>query len=62
MTSGRQVLLLGKRMVINLNNKGGVRKSPGTNARARCMRKELLGGKGREDFFAASDKCKIKGK
>lgn len=52
-------MILGKKMVINLNNRGGVRKSPGTNARARCMRKEIKGGK---DFFAASDACKVKGK
>lgn len=58
MPSGRSAMILGRRMVINLNNKGGVRKSPGTNARARCMRKELKGGK---DFFAASDACKVKG-
>lgn len=56
---GRQAMILGKKMVINLNNRGGVRKSPGTNARARCMRKEIKGGK---DFFAASDACKVKGK
>ncbi|HEC37843.1 hypothetical protein LCGC14_0223200 [marine sediment metagenome] len=57
MGKGRQVLLLGKKMVINLNNKGGVRRSPGTNNRSRCMRKELLAGK---DFYAASDDCKGK--
>ena len=58
MASGRQAMILGKRMVINLNNKGGVRRSPGTNNRSRCMRKEMLGGK---DFYEASDACKVKG-
>lgn len=58
MASGRQAMILGKKMVINLNNKGGVRRSPGTNNRSRCMRKELKGGK---DFFDASDACKKTG-
>lgn len=54
MSKGRQVRILGRRMVINLNTKGGVRASPGTNARAKCIAKEKV------SFFDA--KCKIKGK
>lgn len=59
MGKGRQARILGKKMVINLNTKGGVRKSPGTNKRARCMGREMKGGK---NFYAASDACKITGK
>lgn len=45
-------------MVINLNNKGGVRKSPGSNARAKCMRYHIKG----KGFLGASSECKgVKG-
>lgn len=57
MGSGRQVLLLGKRMVINLNNKGGVRKSPGTNKYASCVGRTIRGGK---KFYEATQACKGK--
>ena len=50
MSKGRQVRILGKRMVINLNTKGGVRKSPGANARAKCIAIEKV------DFH--NSKCK----
>jgi len=55
MASGRQVLLLGRRMVINLNNKGGVRKSPGANKYAKCVGRERKGGK---SFYDAAKACK----
>ncbi|KKN34024.1 hypothetical protein LCGC14_0797850 [marine sediment metagenome] len=58
MASGRQAMILGKKMVINLNNKGGVRRSPGTNNRSRCMRKEMKVNK--KDFYEASTACKGK--
>ena len=57
MASGRQVLLLGKRMVINLNNKGGVRRSPGTNKYARCVGRTVKAG---SKFYEATQKCKGK--
>lgn len=57
MGSGRQVLLLGRRMVINLNNKGGVRKSPGANKYAKCVGRERSNGK---SFWDASQACKGK--
>lgn len=66
MTSGRQVRLVGKRMVINLNNKGGVRKSPRTNAYASCVATELSGktyasrAAQRSGFRSAASKCKGK--
>lgn len=59
MASGRQAMILGKRMVINLNTRGGVRKSPGTNARAKCMRHHI---KSEGSFAKASGKCMVKGK
>lgn len=65
---GRQVRLVGKKMVINLNNKGGVRKSPSQTsamvAYKSCVAGELEGktpgtrAKQRELWRAATKKCK----
>ena len=63
MVSGRSGIILGRRMVINLNTKGGVRKSPGTNALASCVGAELVGKKPgsraavRKAFSSAAKKC-----
>lgn len=54
MGKGRQVTILGKRMVINLNTRGGVRKSPGTNARSKCIAHHAKGS----NFMQAAAKCK----
>lgn len=59
MPSGRSVIVLGRRMVINLNTRGGVRKSPGSNARAKCMRHHIKS----KGFMGASSECAgVKGK
>lgn len=66
MTSGRKVRLVGKAMVINLNNKGGVRKSPGSSKYNSCVAGELRVGKGgfgsrkaqRDAWNKATTKCK----
>lgn len=43
MTS-RRVMLAGKPFVINLNNRGGVRKAPSRSPRGACLR-QLVGNK-----------------
>ena len=70
MTSGRQVRLAGRKMVINLSNKGGVRKSPKQSEQMRkykaCMIGKLAGkgkgsGKGAEQkayFIKSAGECK----
>ena len=63
MPSGRSGIILGRRMVINLNTKGGVRKSPGTNPHATCVGVKLAGKKFgnraevRAAFTKASKEC-----
>ena len=66
MTSGRRVRLVGKAMVINLNNKGGVRKAGKVSAFNSCVGGELAGKKfpnraaQRMGFRTAASKCKGK--
>ena len=61
--TGRSRMLLGARYVINLNSKGGVRKSPGTNSHAVCVGAALAGKKHdsraavKKAFTAASKAC-----
>lgn len=67
MSKGRQARILGKSMVINLNTKGGVRKSPGRNGIAKCVAPQLAGKKSgtraaqRASFASAASSCKGKG-
>lgn len=66
MASGRRVNILGKPMVINLNNKGGVRRAHGSTAYNGCVASKLAGQsyKGRAEqraaFRAAASSCKGK--
>jgi len=66
MASGRRVRLVGKAMVINLNNKGGVRKAGKVSSFNSCVGGELTGKKftnraaQRAAFRAAAGKCKGK--
>lgn len=55
------VSIFGRDFIIDLNVRGGIRKSPGANARARCIGKEARGKNldDRKTIFA--DKCKVKG-
>ncbi|KKN21317.1 hypothetical protein LCGC14_0926590 [marine sediment metagenome] len=56
------IKLFGKNFIVDLNVRGGVRLSPGANARARCLGKHAR-GKSLADRKALWDdsKCKVKG-
>lgn len=66
MASGRRVRLVGKQMIINLNNKGGVRKGHSSTAFNACIAGELSGKKfpnraaQKQAFRGAAGKCKGK--
>ena len=60
MTS-RRVMLAGRAFVINLNNRGGVRKAPYRSPRASCMR-EVANGKQFTIDMLKDAKCVGKGK
>lgn len=66
MAKGRQARILGKRMVINLNTKGGVRKSPGSNRISKCVAREMAGRKfgnraaQRAAFSEAATQCRTR--
>jgi hypothetical protein len=66
MPSGRRVRLVGKAMIINLNNKGGVRKAKKTTPFNTCVGVALAGKKfpnraaQRLGFTKAAQGCKGK--
>ncbi len=63
--TGRQVKALGQKWVLNLANKGQIRKAPGTNKTATCVRGKLLDkkfeasliGKPKQRLAAAATAC-----
>lgn len=61
MVSNRSINILGKSFLVDLNVSGAVRKSPGKNARARCIAKKARGKNLEDRKKVFADECKIKG-
>ena len=55
------IKIFGRDFIIDLNSRGGIRKSPGANKRARCLGREMRGKTLTERKNVMASSCKVKG-
>lgn len=55
------VSIFGRDFIIDLNVRGGIRRSPGANKRARCIGREARGKSLAERKTIFAEKCKVSG-